>query len=103
MLVLVGNFHVFKVLNWQDQVPNQLKPIYGYITARMPEIRIFSISQLIDENPRECDFTDVFGSIDGSVVIDCDYRFNGWKFGPASNIAIKHTEACDLVDGIIVY
>ncbi len=103
MLVVVGNLQVLKVLNWQDHVPNQHKSIYGYLKSMIPEFRIFSISQLIDENPEECDFTDVFGSIDGSVVIDCDRKFDGWKFGPASIIAIKSTEPCDLVDGIIVY
>ena len=40
-----------------------------------------AILQLIDENPKECDFTDVFGPVDGSVVMDCDRRFDGWKFG----------------------
>jgi len=103
MLVVVGNLHVLKVLNWKDQVRNKHKSIYGYLKSIIPEFRIFAISQLIDENPKKCDFTDVFGPIDGSVVNDCDYRFNGWKFGPASIIAIKPTEPCDLVDGIIVY
>lgn len=103
MLVVVGNLHVLKVLNWQDNVPNQHKSIYRYLKSIIPEFRIFTISQLIDENPEECDFTDVFGPIDGSVVIDCDYKFDGWKFGLASIIAIKPTKTCDLVDGIIVY
>jgi len=103
MLVVMGNLHVLKVLNWQDHVPNQHRSIYGYLKDIMPEIRIFSISQLIDENPKECYFSDVFGPIEGSVAIDCDHRFDGWKFGLASIIAIKPSEACDLVDGIIVY
>jgi len=103
MLVVVGNLHVLKVLNWQDKVPNQHKSIYEYLKSMMPEFRIFTISQLIDQNPKECDFTAVFGPVDGSVVIDCDNKFHGWKFGPASIIAIKPTETCDLVDGIIVY
>jgi len=69
----------------------------------IPEFRIFTISQLIDENPEKCDFTAVFGPVNGSVVIDCDRRFDGWKFAHASIIAIQSTETCDLVDGIIVY
>ncbi len=103
MLVVVGNLHVLKVLNWKDNVPNQHKSIYEYLKSEIPEFRIFTISQLIDENPKECDFTAVFGPVNGSVVIDCDNKFDGWKFGPASIIAIKPSEACDLVDGIIVY
>ena len=103
MLVVVSNLHVLKVLNWQDKVPNQHKSIYEYLKNMIPEFLIFTISQLIDENPKECDFTAVFGPVDGSVVIDCDRRFDGWKFGPTSIVAIKPTETCDLVDGIIVY
>ena len=103
MLVVVGNLHVLKVLNWQDKIPNQHKSTYGYIKDMIPKIRIFSISQIIDENPKECDFTEVFASIDGSVVIDCDRKFDGWNFGLTSILAIKPTETCDLVDGIIVY
>ena len=83
--------------------PNQHKSIYGYLKSIIPEFRIFTISQLIDENPEECDFTDVFGPVDGSVVIDCDHKFDGLKFGLSSIIAIKPTKTCDLVYGIIVY
>lgn len=103
MLVVVGNLHVLKVLNWQDHVPNKHRSIIEYLNDDMPGIRILSISQLINENPEECDFTKEFGPIGGSVAIDCDGRFSGWKFGIASNIAIKPTATCDLVDGIIVY
>jgi len=103
MLVVVGNLHVLKVLNWEDHVPNQHRSIYGYLKDMMSEIRIFTISQLIDENRKECDFTAVFGSIDDSVAVECDRRFDNWKFGPASIIAIKPTATRDLVDGIIVY
>jgi len=103
MLVVVGNLHVLKVLNWQDHVPNKHRSIIEYLNDDMSGIRIFSICQLIDENPEECDFTQKFGSIDGSVAVDCDGRFDGWKFGIASDIAIKPTVTCDFVDGIIVY
>ena len=103
ILVVVDNLHVLKVLNWQDNLPNQHKSIYEYLKSMIPEFRIFTISQLIDENPKECDFTAVFGPVDGSVVIDCDHKFDGWKFGLSSSIAIKPTAICDLVDGIIIY
>lgn len=31
MLVVVGNLHVLKVLNWEEHVPNKHKSIYGYL------------------------------------------------------------------------
>jgi len=103
MFVIVGNFHILKVLNWKDNVTKQHKSIYTYLKSTIPEFQIFSISQLINENPKECDFTEVYASIAGSVVFDCDRRFDGWKFGLTSDMAIKPTKTCDLVDGIIVY
>ena len=103
MLVIVGNFHALKVLNWKDNVTNKHKSIYAYLKSIIPEFQIYTLSQLIDENPNKCDFTEVFGSTVGSVVFDCDRRFDGWKFDFTSNLAIKPTKTCDLVDGIIVY
>ncbi|MDY6793007.1 MAG: hypothetical protein SWH54_17215 [Thermodesulfobacteriota bacterium] len=103
ILVVVDNFHVLKVLNWQENSRNQYKSICHYLKSMIPEFRIFSISQLVDEDPEKCDFTAVFGAVNGSVVIDCDHKFDGWKFGPASKISIKPTETCDLVDGLIIY
>ncbi len=84
-------------------MPNKHRSIIEYLNDDMPGIRILSISQLINENPEDCDFTKEFGTIDGSVAVDCEGRFDGWKFGIASNIAIKPTATCDLVDGMIVY
>jgi hypothetical protein len=103
MFVVLGNYHVLKVLNWKDNVTKKPQSIYGYLKNIIPQFRIFTIFQLVDENPQQCDFTEVFASIPGLAVFDCDGRFDGWKFGPTSNIAIKPTKTCDLVDGIIVY
>ena len=103
MLAVPGTFHVLKEMRWQDHVPNKKKSVYGYLTRLAPEIEAFSIGQLIDEDPAECDFTRQFGPMDGAVALDCDERFSGWKMGIQFDIAIKPTQACDLVDGLIVY
>jgi len=67
------------------------------------DLKEFSIGQLIDEDPDECDFTKTFGPIHSSVAIDCTERFTEWKIGVASKIAIQKTEPCQLFDGLIVY
>ena len=103
MLVVVGNFHVLKEIDWQDLVPNKTGSIREYLSRMVPNLKAFSIGQLIDENPNGCDFTKEFGPIEGSVAIDCDDRFSRWKIGIAADIAIKDTEPCQLFDGLIVY
>jgi hypothetical protein len=94
MLVVVGNFQVFKKVEWQDHVPNKTGSIREYLEILLPNLKAFSIGQLIDENPNECDFTKEFGPIESSVAIDSDERFSGWNLGMTSAIAIKNTEPC---------
>lgn len=57
VLVVVGNNHVLKKLDWRDHVPSNTASIRSYLAEVFPEISAFSIGQLIDENPSECDFT----------------------------------------------
>ena len=57
MLVVVGNFHVLKVKEWQDHVPNKTGSIREYLNSMVPSLKVFAIGQLIDEDPRACDFT----------------------------------------------
>jgi hypothetical protein len=69
-----------------------------------PALMGFSIGQLIDEDPGECDFTKTYGPIEGSVALDCSNGFSkDWKIGVASKIAVKNTEPCRLFNGLIVY
>ena len=101
--VVLGNSHVLKKLDWQDHVPNKTRSIRSYLDELVPGISAFSIGQLIDQDPAECDFTRRFTRTDGSVSMDCDDSFIGWKIGLTSALAIKPTESCELVDGVIVY
>jgi hypothetical protein len=103
VLVVVGNNHVLKKLDWQVHVPSKTESIRSYLSEVFPEISAFSIGQLIGEDPSECDFTRRFSQMDGSVAMDCDNSFRGWKIGLTSAMAIKPTEPCELVDGVIVY
>jgi hypothetical protein len=57
ILVIVGSLHTLKKLEWEDQVPNKHLSIREYITRERPSTRMWSIGQMIDGNPNECDFT----------------------------------------------
>ena len=103
MLVVVGNNHVLKKLDWQDHVVNQHRSIREYLTDRCRKLRMVSIGQVIGKSIYEDDFRREFGPIDGAVAIDLDERFANWKLGITQSIAIKPAEVWGLLDGVVVY
>ena len=103
ILVIVGSLHTLKKLEWEDQVPNKNQSIREYIIRDRPSTRIWSIGQMIDGNPDECDFTREFSKLPDAVALDLDERYRGWQMGLVSSIAIVPAECFELVDGLIVY
>jgi len=103
IIVILGNRHVLKKLDWKDHVPSQGKTIYQDLNEQFPGIRMFSIGQVIGYVPEECDFTRVYSEIDGIVAMDCTEQFAGWKIGILSVMAVKDMEVCDVLDGVLVY
>lgn len=103
ILVIVGNLHIFKKLEWEEKVPNKNLSIRQYIEIEKPETRMWSIGQVIDENTSECDFTQVFGHLPGAVALDLDDKVQGWELGITYSIAMMPAEIFELVDGLIVH
>jgi len=103
ILVVIGNLHVLKKIEWKDKVSNSHGFVRYYLNELTPHRRMFSIGQCIDERPNECDFTREFSSIGGAVSIDCDRRFAGWNIGIMATVAAKPGEIWELLDGIIIY
>ena len=103
VLVVVGNLHILKKIEWEDQVQNPHGFIRSYLNELMPHLRMFSIGQCIDESPNECDFTREFSDLEGAVAMDCDRRFAGWKIGIMAPVAAKPIEVREMLDGVIVY
>ena len=103
ILVIVESLHTLKKLEWEKDVPDKHLSIREYITRDRPSTRIWSIGQMIDGNPNECDFTREFSSLPGAVALDLDDRYRGWQMGLTSSIAIVPAECFELVDGLIVY
>jgi hypothetical protein len=103
ILVIVGNLHIFKKLEFQEHVPNKHLSIREYIQRKRPSIRMWSVGQLIDEHPKECDFFRRYSSLPSAVALDVDERHRGWKLQYQYDIAILPTECFDLVDGVVVY
>jgi hypothetical protein len=103
VFIKIGSLHTFKNLEWQDHVPNKRISIREELKRVLPDARIFSIVNVIDQKAGKCDFTREFGLNPDGVAVECDDRFLGWKAGFLSVIAIKPFEVCKLVDGLIVY
>jgi hypothetical protein len=103
ILVIVGGLHILKNLEWEQYVPNKKLSIRQYIERQKPDIKMWSVGQLINENPDGCDFTKRFSSLPGAVALDLDKRHRGWKLGLTGPIAIVPAACFELVDGLIVY
>jgi uncharacterized iron-regulated protein len=103
VLVIAGNLHTFKKLEWQEQSSDKHLSIRQYTQRERPAVRMWSVGQLIDQNPSECDFSQKYSSLPGSVALDLDDRYRGWKLGLTGPIAILPAECFYLLDGVIVY
>jgi hypothetical protein len=103
MLVVAGNNHILKKLDWQDHVVNQHGSIREYLSEKRRKLRMVSIGQVIGESVYKDDFRREFGPIDGAVALDLDARYAGWKLGIVDSVAIKRGEGWELLDGVIVY
>jgi len=103
ILIVSGNNHVLKKLDWEGYILNKTGSIRSYLDELVPGVSALSIGQIVDQNPEECDFTRRFAKMDGSVAMDCDGIFQGWKIGLISVITVEATEPYELVYGVIVY
>ena len=103
MLGIVGSLHTLKKLEREDQVPNKHLSIWEYIKRERPSTKMWSVGQMIDGNPNECDFTREYSSLPGAVALDLDDRYRGWQMGLTAPISIVPAECFELVDGLIVY
>ena len=103
ILVVLGNLHVLKKIEWEDTVTNPHGFVRSYLNELAPHRRVFSIGQCIDETPNVCDFTRQLRSAQGPVPVDCDRRFAGWHIGMMATVAAKPIEIWELLDGLIVY
>jgi len=102
ILIVVGNNHILKKLDWQDHVINKHGSIRQYLSEKDNNLRIFSVGQVVGESVYADDFRREFGHINGTVAVDLDERFTGWKLGVTQSVAIKPAEVWELLDGVIV-
>ena len=92
MLVILGNNHILKKLDWLDHVPNKHLSIREYLDKQVPNLKMVSIAQVIGESLYEDDFRERLSPIDGAVALDLNERYAGWKSSIGQSMAIKPAE-----------
>ena len=103
VLVIVGNLHILKKLEWLDYIPHQRQSIRQYLQKKYPSIKIWSVGQVPEKVDYECDFAKRLGPMSGAVALDLDQRHRGLKLGFTDLISITPAECFELVDGVIAY
>ncbi len=100
MLVIVGNLHVLKKVEWQ--IPAIKDQFIRYHLDRInPDLSLYSVAESINESAEACDFQKWFGRDSGPVGIET--RFFDRKLGLTRTLAAKPMTAHKAVDAVIVF
>jgi uncharacterized iron-regulated protein len=100
MLVIVGNLHVLKKVEWE--IPAIRDQFIRYHLDRMnPGLNLYSVAESINEAVEVCDFQKWFGRGLGPVGIET-LGFDR-KLGLTRTIAAKPMTAHEAVDAVIVF
>lgn len=104
VLVILGSLHVLKKLDWLPRITDRQPSIRSLLEQRLPTLKIFSLVHLIRNG------TDAVGDIrnlvdpeQGAAAMDLDERITGWRLGLTDCLAVKPSQAHELVDGVIVH
>ncbi len=103
ILTILGSMHVLHELRWQNRIANGHHSIRTYLGQLQPSLNMFSIVHIVSRVESTCDFGRRLGPLPGTVAMDLDDRFKDWRLGLTACIAIRPTQADQLVDGVIVY
>ena len=100
MLVVVGNLHVLKRVEWQvTSIQDQF--IRYHLDQLNPNLSMYSVVESINEPIEACDFQKWFGRNSGPVGIET--RVFDRKLGLTRTIAAKPMTANEAVDAVIVF
>ena len=103
ILVVVGALHTLKKLDWEERLGDKNLSIRQYILREKPSIKMWSVAQVINQDPAQCDFSRRYNPLPGAVALDLNNQYRGWRLGFTDIIAIVPAQCFELVDGVIVY
>lgn len=103
ILGMLGSLHVLRQLRWAERITAGHPAIRSFLSRWRPDLRVFSMVNIIHGASRDCDFSRRLGPLPGMVAMDVDACFNGWRLGVAACLALQPSQPHELVDGVIVH
>ncbi len=103
ILVELGSLHVLCKLPWSQRLARRPEAIRTRLQTARPDLRLFSIVQIVSHAEPHCDFAREYGPLPGIVAIDLDARFADWHLGLTRCIALEPTPPHELAEGVMVY
>jgi Haem-binding uptake, Tiki superfamily, ChaN len=103
ILAMLGSLHVLRKLQWAGRLTGRHPAIRTYLSRWRPDLRIFTIVNIVQGTAQACDFSTRLGPLPGMVAVDVGTCFNGWHLGIAACLALQPAEPHELVDGVIVH
>lgn len=103
ILCMLGSLHVLRQLRWAERITAGHPTIRTCLSRWRPDLRVFSIVNIIHGASQDCDFSRRLGPLPGMVAMDVDACFNGWRLGVAACLALQPSQPYELVDGVIVH
>jgi hypothetical protein len=104
VLVILGSLHVLKKLDWLPRITDRQPSIRSLLEQRLPTLKIFSLVHLIRNGTgAPGDILHLVDPEQGAAAMDLDERIAGWRLGLTDCLAVKPSQAHELVDGVIVH
>ncbi len=103
ILVELGSLHVLRKLPWAQRLAQRPEAIRTRLQTTRPDLRLFSIVQIVGHTEPHCDFGRYYGPLPGIAALDLDARFADWHLGLTRCIALQPTPPHELAEGVLVY
>jgi hypothetical protein len=104
VLVILGSLHVLKKLDWLPRITDRQPSIRSLLEQRLPTLKMFSMVHLIrNDTDATGDIKDLVDPEQGAAAMDLDERITGWRLGLTDCLAVRPSQAYELVDGVIVH
>lgn len=104
VLVILGSLHVLKKLDWLPRITDRQPSIRSLVEQRLPTLKMFSLVHLIRNATHAAgDIRNLVDPKQGAAAMDLDERITGWRLGLTDCLAVRPSQAYELVDGVIVH
>lgn len=104
VLVILGSLHVLKKLDWLPRITDRQPSIRSLLEQRLPALKMFSLVHLIrNDTDTSNDIRNLVDPEQGTAAMDLDERITGWRLGLTDCLAVRPSQAHELVDGVIVH